>query len=30
MGYYQLVSMLLNTDRYPMPNGIAPELNPLQ
>ncbi len=29
MGYYQLVSMLLNTDRYPMPNGAAPELKPL-
>jgi len=30
MGYYQLVSMLLNTDRYPMPTGVAPELKPLQ
>lgn len=29
MGYYQLVSMLLNTDRYPMPNGMAAELKPL-
>jgi 4-carboxymuconolactone decarboxylase len=29
MGYYQLVSMLLNTDRYPMPNGMSPELKPL-
>src|ERR1700733_14834753 len=29
MGYYQLVSMLLNTDRYPMPNGATPELKPL-
>ncbi len=26
MGYYQLVSMLLNSDRYPMPNGTTPEL----
>jgi hypothetical protein len=30
MGYYQMVSMLLNTDRYPVPNGVAPELKPLQ
>jgi 4-carboxymuconolactone decarboxylase len=29
MGYYQLVSMLLNTDRYPMPNGMSAELKPL-
>lgn len=29
MGYYQLVSMLLNTDGYPMPQGVAPELKPL-
>jgi 4-carboxymuconolactone decarboxylase len=29
IGYYQLVSMLLNTDRYPMPNGMAAELKPL-
>jgi 4-carboxymuconolactone decarboxylase len=26
MGYYQLVSMLLNTDRYPLPAGVAEEL----
>jgi 4-carboxymuconolactone decarboxylase len=26
MGYYQLVSMLLNVDRYPLPNGAAQEL----
>jgi 4-carboxymuconolactone decarboxylase len=26
MGYYQLVSMLLNVDRYPLPNGVQPEL----
>jgi 4-carboxymuconolactone decarboxylase len=26
MGYYQLVSMLLNVDRYPLPSGTAPEL----
>ncbi|HET9219808.1 MAG TPA: carboxymuconolactone decarboxylase family protein [Terriglobia bacterium] len=26
MGYYQLVSMLLNVDRYPLPAGAQPEL----
>lgn len=26
MGYYQVVSMLLNIDRYPMPEGVAGEL----
>jgi hypothetical protein len=26
MGYYHLVSMALNVDRYPMPNGAKPEL----
>ena len=25
-GYYQLVSMLLNTDRYPLPDGVPIEL----
>ena len=25
MGYYQLVSMLLNVDRYPLPAGVKPE-----
>jgi len=29
IGYYQTISMLLNTDRYPPPDGQAPELNPL-
>ena len=29
-GYYQLVSMLLNVDRYPMPEGTPPELKPLR
>jgi 4-carboxymuconolactone decarboxylase len=29
MGYYQLVGMALNVDRYPMPAGVAPELKPL-
>jgi 4-carboxymuconolactone decarboxylase len=28
-GYYQLVSMLLNVDRYPLPDGVQPELKPL-
>jgi len=28
-GYYQLVSMLLNTDKYPLPDGVAPELKPI-
>jgi 4-carboxymuconolactone decarboxylase len=26
MGYYQFVSMLLNVDRYPLPDGTKPEL----
>lgn len=30
MGYYSMVSMLLNTDRYPMPDGIKPMLKPLR
>ena len=30
MGYYQMVSMILNVDRYPMPAGVAPELKPLE
>jgi 4-carboxymuconolactone decarboxylase len=29
MGYYHLVSMLLNIDRYPLPDGAKPELKPL-
>jgi 4-carboxymuconolactone decarboxylase len=29
VGYYGTVSMLLNTDRYPLPDGVAPELPPL-
>lgn len=28
-GYYQVVSMLLNVDRYPLPDGVEPELKPL-
>ena len=28
-GYYQVVSMLLNVDEYPMPEGVLPELKPL-
>ena len=30
MGYYHLVSMLLNVDRYPLPAGVKPELLPLR
>jgi 4-carboxymuconolactone decarboxylase len=30
MGYYQLVSMLLNVDRYPLPQGAKPELQPVR
>jgi 4-carboxymuconolactone decarboxylase len=29
IGYYQIVSMVLNTDRYPVPEGQQPELKPL-
>ena len=29
VGYYQMVAMLLNVDRYPMPAGREPELKPL-
>jgi 4-carboxymuconolactone decarboxylase len=29
MSWYQMVSMLLNTDRYPLPEGTQPELKPL-
>lgn len=29
VGYYQIVSMVLNTDRYPLPDGQSPELKPL-
>lgn len=30
VGYYQFVSMILNLDRYPMPDGAKPELQPLK
>jgi 4-carboxymuconolactone decarboxylase len=30
MGYYCLVSMVLNIDRYPLPEGAHAELKPLQ
>jgi 4-carboxymuconolactone decarboxylase len=30
MGYYQLVSMLLNVDRHPLPPGVKQELQPLK
>ena len=29
MSWYQMVSMLLNVDRYPLPEGAQPELAPL-
>ena len=29
MSWYQMVSMMLNVDRYPLPNGAQPELKPL-
>jgi 4-carboxymuconolactone decarboxylase len=29
MGYYCIVSMMLNIDRYPLPEGDKPELKPL-
>lgn len=30
VGYYHFVSMILNVDRYPLPEGAQPELKPLQ
>jgi 4-carboxymuconolactone decarboxylase len=30
MGYYHLVAMTLNVDRYPLPAGTKPELKPLK
>ena len=30
MGWYSTVSMLLNVDRYPLPDGSKPELKPLR
>jgi 4-carboxymuconolactone decarboxylase len=29
LGYYSMVSMLLNVDEHPLPDGVAPELAPL-
>lgn len=29
LGYYSMVSMLLNVDEYPLPDGVQPELKPL-
>jgi 4-carboxymuconolactone decarboxylase len=29
MGWYHVVSMLLNVDRYPLPDGAQPELKPI-
>jgi 4-carboxymuconolactone decarboxylase len=30
MGWYGTVSMLLNVDRYPLPEGVQAELKPLK
>ena len=30
MGYYDFVSMILDVDRYPLPNGEQPQLKPLR
>jgi 4-carboxymuconolactone decarboxylase len=30
MGYYQIVAMMLNVDRYPLPEGVKAELSPLK
>ena len=30
MGYYHLVAMALNVDRYPLPDGAKPELQALK
>lgn len=30
LGWYQMVSMLLNVDRYPLEEGVTPELKPLR
>ncbi|HSC15375.1 MAG TPA: carboxymuconolactone decarboxylase family protein [Gammaproteobacteria bacterium] len=29
LGYYSMVSMLLNVDEHPLPSGVQPELKPL-
>lgn len=30
VGFYNLVSLILNVDRYPLPDGVKPELRPLR
>jgi len=30
LGYYSMVSMILNTDRYPLPDGVEPPLKTLR
>jgi 4-carboxymuconolactone decarboxylase len=30
LGYYSMVSMLLNVDEHPLPAGVVPELKPLE
>ncbi len=29
VGYYNFVSLILNLDRYPLPDGVQPQLRPL-
>jgi hypothetical protein len=29
LGYYSMVSMMLNVDEHPLPEGVEPELRPL-
>ena len=30
VGFYNLASLILNVDRYPLPDGVKPELRPLR
>ncbi len=30
VGFYNFVSLILNVDRYPLPDGVRPELLPLR
>lgn len=29
IGYYHMMSILMNVDRYPLPDGVKPPLQPL-
>jgi hypothetical protein len=29
VAYYQMASMLLNVDQYPLPAGVKPEMTPV-